>query len=147
MSNQPFVIERLFDVPVNRVWDALTKNEQMKKWYFQLADFKPVVGFEFSFTGKADENTEYTHLCTVTEVIPGKKLSYSWRYKGYPGYSVVSFELSEEGNKTRIKLTHEGIESFAAAGKDFRKENFAEGWSQILDKSLKGFLESKTVKA
>lgn len=147
MSNQPFVIERVLDAPVTRVWNALTKNEQMKKWYFQLADFKPVVGFEFSFTGQADEHTEYTHLCTVTEVVPGKKLSYSWRYEGYPGYSVVSFELSEEGNKTRLKLTHEGIESFAAGGKDFRKENFAEGWAHILDKSLKGFLETEAVNA
>jgi|SRR5450631_531591 uncharacterized protein YndB with AHSA1/START domain len=147
MSNQPFVIERVFDAPLSRVWDALTKNEQMKKWYFQMADFKPVVGFEFTFVGKADEHTEYTHLCTVTEVIPGKKLSYSWRYEGYPGYSVVSFELSEAGNKTRLKLTHEGIESFASGGKDFRKENFAEGWTHILDKSLKGFLETESVKA
>jgi len=45
MNNQPFIIERLFDVSVSKVWDALTKNEQMKKWYFQLPDFKVVVGF------------------------------------------------------------------------------------------------------
>ena len=36
MSNHPFVMECLFDAPVSRVWEALTKNEQMKKWYFQI---------------------------------------------------------------------------------------------------------------
>jgi uncharacterized protein YndB with AHSA1/START domain len=145
MSNQPFVIERVFDVSVSKVWDALTKNEQMKKWYFQLPDFKPVVGFEFTFSGQGKEATEYKHLCKVTEVIPGKKLTYSWCYDGYPGNSFVSFELFEEGKKTKLKLTHTGLDSFKDAGLDFAIENFAEGWTQILDRSLKSYLESKTV--
>ena len=72
MNNHPFVIECVFDVPVSRVWDALTLNEQMKKWYFQIADFKPDVGFEFRFIGKADEDIEYLHLCKITEVVPLK---------------------------------------------------------------------------
>ena len=78
MNIQPFEIERLLNAPVTNVWDALTKNEQLKEWYFQIADFKPVVGFEFQFIGKTEENKEYLHLCKVTEVVPGKKLVYSW---------------------------------------------------------------------
>lgn len=146
MSNQPFVIERLFDVPVTKVWDALTKNEQMKKWYFQLPDFKPVVGFEFTFSGGADDQRPYQHLCKVVEVIPGKKLAYSWRYDGYPGNSIVSFELFEEGKKTKLRLTHTGLETFDQANPDFAKKNFKEGWTSILDKSLKSFLEAESVK-
>jgi uncharacterized protein YndB with AHSA1/START domain len=142
MSNHPFEIERLFDAPVTKVWDALTKNVQLKEWYFQIADFKPVVGFEFQFIGKTEENKEYLHLCKVTEVVPGKKLVYSWRYDGLPGNSSVSFELFAEGQKTRLKLTHSGLESFAASGPDFVKQNFAVGWTYILDKSLKGYLEA-----
>ena len=141
MSNNPFVIERLFDTPISRVWNALTINEQMKKWYFNLADFKPVVGFEFSFIGKTEEGKEYLHLCKVTDVVAGKKLAYSWRYDGYPGNSVVSFDLSEEGGKTKIRLTHAGLETFASGGADFAKENFARGWTAILDQSLMGYLE------
>jgi uncharacterized protein YndB with AHSA1/START domain len=139
--NQPFVIERIFNVPVEKLWDAITKNEQMSKWYFQLADFKPVVGFEFRFTGKADENTEYLHICKITEVIDKKKLTYSWRYDGLPGISFVSFELFPQGDKTRLKLTHIGIERFASAGTHFEKQSFEKGWNYILDKSLKPFLE------
>ncbi len=99
MTSQPVVVEQLFNVPVARVWDALTKNEQMKKWYFQLEDFKPVTGFEFRFTAVGKEGKEFVHLCKVTEVVSGKKLDYSWRYDGYPGNSIVSFELFEEGKK------------------------------------------------
>jgi uncharacterized protein YndB with AHSA1/START domain len=142
MSNNPIEIERLFDVPSTKVWDALTKNEQMKEWYFQIAEFKPVVGFEFQFIGKTDENKEYLHLCKVTEVVPGKKLAFSWRYDGLPGNSIVTFELFAEGEKTRLKLTHTGIESFAIGGPDFVKENFVQGWTYILDKSLMGHLKA-----
>jgi uncharacterized protein YndB with AHSA1/START domain len=145
MSNQPFVLEQLYRVPVSKVWDAITNNEQMKKWYFQIPEFKPVVGFEFSFSGGA--NGEYKHLCKVTEVIPAKKLTHSWRYEGYPGNSFVSFELFEEGKKTKLKLTHSGLESFKEAGSDFRPEKFAEGWTYILGTSLRGYLEPETVRA
>jgi uncharacterized protein YndB with AHSA1/START domain len=147
MSNQPFVIERMFDVPITKVWNALTQNEQMKKWYFNLPDFKPVVGFEFQFTAGKEGHTLYKHLCRVTEVLPGKKLAYSWRYEGYPGDSLVTFELFEQGNKTRLKLTHAGLETLAAGGPDFAKENFAAGWTSILDQSLKRYLEKETVQA
>ncbi len=147
MNSEPIVIERLFDAPVTRVWDALTNNDQMKKWYFNLPEFRAVPGFEFTFLGGEEGGQQYKHLCRITEVVPGKKLVYSWRYDGYPGNSFVSFEFFEEGEKTRIRLTHTGIETFASGGNDFAKENFALGWTQILDKSLKGFLEFESVKA
>ncbi len=147
MSNHPIVVECLFDAPVSRVWEALTLNEQMKKWYFQIPEFKPEVGFEFRFIGKTEDGIEYLHLCKITEVLPFKKLVHSWRYDGIPGISFVSFELFEEDKKTRIKLTHTGTESFASGGRDFAGENFVGGWTYILGKSLKGYLEETVLKA
>ncbi len=127
MSNQPFVIEREFDAPVSRVWDALTNNEQMKKWYFQLADFKPVIGFEFHFYGGKEGGEQYKHICQVTEVVTGKKITYSWRYDGYPGISLVSFELFEKGNKTKLKLTHSGSGVICCFRSGFQKGKFCRG--------------------
>ncbi|HEY2347715.1 MAG TPA: SRPBCC domain-containing protein [Puia sp.] len=144
MSELPFIIERTYDVSVSKLWEVLTDNEQLKKWYFQMPDFKPMVGFEFSFSGGA--KSEYKHLCRVTEVVPKKRLAYSWRYEDYPGNSIVSFELSEEGKKTKLRLTHFGLESFKGAGPDFGKDKFAEGWTFILGKSLKEYLESETIR-
>lgn len=141
MNNEPFVIERTYNAPVEKVWKALTDNEQMKQWYFKIAAFKPEVGFEFTFEGGSEEKT-YTHLCKILEVIPNKKLSYSWHYKDYEGYSVVTFELFDEGNNTtRLKLTHTGLETFPQVSKDFAKESFAQGWTYITGTSLKNFLE------
>jgi uncharacterized protein YndB with AHSA1/START domain len=143
MNDKPLIFERELDAPAAKVWDALTNNAQMKKWYFQLADFQPVAGFEFNFKGGPDEQNQYTHLCKVTEAIPGKKIAYSWRYEGYPGISVVSFELFAEGNKTKLVLKHADLETFDQSNPDFAKSNFVMGWNAILDNSLKPFVERK----
>ena len=141
MNQEPFVIERTYNAPIEKVWKAITDKDQMKQWYFDIAEFKPEVGFEFQFKGGKDESQMYLHLCKITEVIPGKKLTYSWRYDGYEGISYVTFELFKEGTKTRLKLSHAGLETFSRNNPDFAKENFAEGWTQIVGTSLKTYLE------
>jgi uncharacterized protein YndB with AHSA1/START domain len=141
MKNEPFIIERTYNAPIKKVWEAISQKEKMKQWYFNLAEFKTEVGFEFQFSGGPDEGNQYLHLCKVTEVVPGKKLTYSWRYDGYPGNSFVTFELFEEGDKTKLKLTHAGLESFDANNPDFDKKNFEQGWTQIIGTSLKEFLQ------
>ena len=84
MKNEPFVIERTYHASLARVWKAITDKDQMKQWYFDIAQFKPEVGFEFSFKGE-NEGRVYVHLCKIAEVITERKLSYSWRYEGHPG--------------------------------------------------------------
>jgi len=133
-------IERTFNAPVARVWQALTDVDQMRQWYFDLKEFRPEVGFEFEFVVEHEGNN-YHHLCKVTEVIPQKKIAYTWRYEGEPGNSLVTFELFGEGEKTRLKLTHEGIESFPKTPAYARK-NFEAGWTAIIGSELKQFVEN-----
>jgi uncharacterized protein YndB with AHSA1/START domain len=143
MNNEPFVIERIYNAPANLVWEALTDKTKVKQWYFNLPDFKAEVGYEFEFKGGPTEDRQYIHHCKITEVIPGKKLKYSWAYVGYSGTSYVSFELFPENGKTKLRLTHEGLETFPANNPDFAKTNFAEGWTHIVGISLKEFVEKK----
>jgi uncharacterized protein YndB with AHSA1/START domain len=138
---EPIILERILDAPVGRVWTALTDVDQMREWYFDLKEFKPQVGFEFEFIVEHDGNT-YHHLCRVTDVVPGKKIAYTWRYKGEPGDSLVTIELSPEGEKTRLKLTHSGIETFPKTPAYARK-NFEAGWTSIIGTELKQFVEQK----
>ena len=141
MAKEPLVIERTFNTPVDKVWSAISNKEEMKTWYFDLAAFRPEVGFDFQFEGGPDDK-KYLHLCKVTEAIPNKKLTYSWRYDGYEGNSFVTFELFPEGERTRLRLTHSGLETFPA-NPDFAKENFVGGWDHIIGKSLPDYLEKK----
>jgi uncharacterized protein YndB with AHSA1/START domain len=139
METEPFVIERTYNATADRVWQAITDKDKMKEWYFDLKEFEPKFGFEFEFSGGPPEKS-YLHLCKVTEVIPGEKLTHSWKYDGYAGNSFVTWELFDEGDKTRVKLTHAGLETFPA-DPDFAKENFALGWNHILGVSLSEYLE------
>lgn len=141
-TTEPFVIERLLNAPVALVWKAISNKEEMKKWYFDLAEFKPEVGFEFSFTGGSEEKS-YLHLCKVTVAEEEKKLAYTWRYDEYEGNSEVTFELFAEGDKTRLVLTHTGLETFPKNNKDFARESFEEGWTFIIGKSLPEYLEKQ----
>lgn len=140
MKNEPFVIERTLNAPAEKVWKAITDKDQMKQWYFDLSEFKPEVGFEFTFNGGSEDKV-YVHLCKVTKVEPGKTLQYSWRYDGYPGNSFVTFELTPEGTMTKLKLTHEGLETFPTDNKDFARSSFEGGWTHIIGKSIVEFVE------
>ena len=51
-SIQPFTIERTLNAPAEKVWKAITDKEQMKQWYFDIAEFEPTIGFEFTFSGE-----------------------------------------------------------------------------------------------
>jgi uncharacterized protein YndB with AHSA1/START domain len=131
----PFVIERTFNSPVSRVWKALTDKDEIRQWSFTIAEFEPRVGFDFTFYGE-HETTRFVHFCRITEIIPERKMTYSWRYEGVIGISFVSFELFPEGDKTRLRLTHTGLENFAHAGPHYVRTNFMTGWTSIFDQGL-----------
>jgi uncharacterized protein YndB with AHSA1/START domain len=133
------VIERTFKAPVARVWKALTDADEMRAWYFDLTEFKPEVGFEFEFTVE-HEGARYQHLCKITEVIPQKKIAYTWRYAGEKGDSLVTFELFAKGDKTGLRLTHEGLDTFPKVPA-YARANFEKGWTEIIGSSLKQFVE------
>ncbi len=138
----PIIIEKIYNAPIERIWQALTDKDQMKQWYFDIPAFKPEVGFEFQFYGEGKTGERFLHCCEITDAVENKKLRHSWRYEGYKGYSFVTFELFDVGGKTRLKLTHEGLATFpVTANNDFAKANFEEGWTYITGISLKEFVE------
>jgi len=142
MESTPIYVKRTLSAPVPEVWQAITDRDEMAAWYFDLEAFEPKLGFEFQFTGKGHKGEQYVHLCKITEVRHEQKISYSWKYQGYPGESLVSFELEPEGHETRIKLSHSGIETFPK-DPDFARERFNAGWTELICNSLKNYLKNK----
>jgi uncharacterized protein YndB with AHSA1/START domain len=143
------VVERTLNAPVARVWKALIDVDQMREWFLPCwrqdewsgPQFKPEIGFEFEFVVEREGN-RYHHLCRVTEVIPQKKIAYTWRYKGEPGDSLVTFELWPAGEKTKLRLMHEGLETFPQKPAYDRK-NFETGWMRLIDTELRQLVEQK----
>jgi uncharacterized protein YndB with AHSA1/START domain len=138
---EPLLIERTFNAPIDLVWHTISTPEGMKHWFFELKAFEAEVGFQFSFTGGKDGQT-FLHLCTVAEVVVQKRLSFTWRYDGYTGNSLVVIELFPEGRGTRVRLTHHGLETFPTIP-IFDRANFNMGWTHIIGTSLKEAVETK----
>jgi len=125
-----------FSHPLETVWDYLTKPELMELWLMKN-DFQPIVGLDFQFRTKPIPGLDFDGIfyCKVLEIIPFKKLSYSW--KSGPGDgeitldSVVVWKLQPTDKGTEILLEHSG---FA------KKENLNfynglnQGWLEKFDK-------------
>jgi len=143
METKPLIVERILNAHASRIWEALTDNSKMKEWYFKLENFEPRVGYEFQFYGQGSTGEKFLHLCRITTVEPEKKLSYTWKYDGIEGNSEVSFELFPEGDKTLVRITHTGLESFPQDHPDFAGSSFSAGWNHILGISLKEYVEKQ----
>jgi uncharacterized protein YndB with AHSA1/START domain len=96
------------------VWDYLTKPELIEQWLMKN-DFLPIIGHDFQFITKPLPDYDFDGIvyCKVLEVIPLKKLSYSW--KGGPGNnkitldSIVVWTLQAKEDGTELSLEHSGF--------------------------------------
>lgn len=132
---------------VDRVWEALTHPDKMKKWYFNISNFEAKEGeiFDFIVSITDEEGVhDFRHLFKILEVIPNKKLKHSWEYPGHsPGISTLTWEVIPEGESTRVILTHEGLENISDEdSRYFSKASFISGWKDIL-KGMKEKLEKE----
>jgi uncharacterized protein YndB with AHSA1/START domain len=133
-------VEAVFDATKSQVWEALTNNEIMKIWYFDISNFKLEVGTEFSFY--EGEKKEYLHEGEILKVEQNKVLQHTWKHpQQFKGSSILTWEIEEIGdNKVKVSLTHEGLENFADGGPNFAPANYEMGWNAIVKTNLRNYL-------
>ena len=142
-SNTPVIVKQNFNVPIAIIWEAITQPAQMRQWFFNnIPDFKATVGFKTSFMVKTPER-DFLHEWEITNVIPFKKISYYWKYKGYKGLSLVNFELFEKGSSNTLELSHETLENFDKNIPEFTTESCTQGWQYFIQQRLKDYLAKK----
>jgi len=99
------------------VWACLTDPDLMEQWLMP-SDFKPVVGHQFKFVSKPKVKMGWDGItyCEVLEIVPLKKLVFSWKGGPKPGVisldSQVSWELKEVKGGTQLVLAHTGFRGF-----------------------------------
>jgi activator of HSP90 ATPase len=132
--------ERLFSASRNRIYDALTEVRQFAK-IVQLsgamqsvpagtkaAEISRQVGGAFSIFGG--------HIVGMQlELVPNQRIVQAWRVVDWkPGdYSIVRFELVEQGKQTKVVFDHRGFPQGAA-------EHLASGWEEHYWEPLGKFL-------
>ena len=140
-TDDPVIVEQIFNSSIDKVWKAITELNQMTQWFFEnIPSFKPEVGFETRFDVHVEDKT-FPHLWKITEVIPMKKITYNWRYEGYLGDAYVTFELFELNGQTKLKLTYKVVVSFSEDIPEFSRKMAIEGWSYFIKASLKEYLD------
>jgi len=121
------------NAPASKVWDALTKPEQIKQYMFGTqvtTDWH--VGSPITYKGEW-KGKAYEDKGKVLEIEPRKRLvSTFWSsLAGLPdtpeNYKTVSYELAPEGDRTRLTITQDNNASNEEA-------NEAEkNWRVVLD--------------
>ena len=128
-------LERLLDAPVETVWRYLTEAELRSQWFMGGTDATGLGAFELLVDHdnlSADDvpypasyaefkGARWTE--TVTRFEPPHLLETSFQ-GGKNG--TVTYELSREGERTRLVLTHSGIVSPVGA------QDFGSGWTSHL---------------
>jgi uncharacterized protein YndB with AHSA1/START domain len=103
-----------FAHPPETVWEYLTKPELMELWLMKN-DFQPIIGLDFQFRTNPIPSLDFDGIfyCKVLEIVPFKKLSYSWRSGPGEGEitldSVVVWKLQPTDKGTDLFLEHSGF--------------------------------------
>jgi uncharacterized protein YndB with AHSA1/START domain len=137
-------MERLLSAPVETVWRYLTEGQLRQQWFAGGGDIEGTGPLQMVFDHDrlSSEPVPYPAEYAASkgavnkeEVIrfePPHLLAFTF---GEGRNGVATFELSREGEKTRLILTHSGIQSPTGA------MNFGSGWNShlaVLQEKLAG---------
>lgn len=105
-------IKRIYDAPVEAVWDAWTDPEQVAQWWgprgFTLTTHSKDLrtGGHWNYTMHGPDGTDYPNTTQYLEVVPHKKLVYDHGgHEDRPPMFRVTVLFSETGGKTKMDMS------------------------------------------
>jgi len=129
------------NVPISKVWDALTKPDLIKQYLFGTevtTDWQ--VGSSITYTGKWEGKT-YEDKGKILQSEPGRLLvSTFWSsLSGLPdvpeNYKTIRYELSTEDDATRLTITQDNNDTQEEAN------HSEQNWKVVLE-GIKKLLEN-----
>ena len=142
MATKPsLVLKRRIKAAPEKVYEAWTRPEQMTRWWGVTENPKPPVaetdlrvGGRFRVQFWDPKNEHHSVSGTYREVVPNRKLSFSWAWQSTPEReSQVTIDLKPEGDSTVLTLTHEQFFDEKA------RDDHRRGWTLALDNLEKVF--------
>ena len=108
--------EITFRVGPSRIYEALTNSTRFAELTGAPASGDGIEGAAFSGFGG---HITGRHV----ELVPNRRVVQAWRAKTWPDgvYSIVKFELTADGNGTKLVFEHSGFPEDA-------KEHLSQGW-------------------
>jgi uncharacterized protein YndB with AHSA1/START domain len=136
-------IKRFINAPRERVYAAWTDPVQLKEWWGPkevrtlkiVADIR--VGGKYRWNLVNQEGEEMSVFGEYRELVPGKKVVFTWKWdddEAWENYtSEVSVEFSDRDGGTELLLKHEQLPS------EESRDRHNEGWNSVLDRLEKFF--------
>lgn len=126
------MLERIYNHPVEKVWDALTDPAKMTIWFLKAEwDFRP--GGKIKFTFPDEHQTETYGRFTAIE--PFKLMEFIWHNDDGNPDELARWELFDESDTTRLVLTYTRVRESLAA-------SVSTGWHIVLN-DFSDFLDGK----
>jgi len=120
--------EQLFKHSIEKVWNAISNQEEISTWFLK-ADFKPELGYAYSFKSEGESCTEINGV--VKEADP-YTLIYTWVVQDTNVETVVTWKLEEVEQGTKLYLEHSGISDYAGDTAIKMFDNFNGGWDNCV---------------
>ena len=143
------VINRVFDLPISKVWQAWTDAETFKKWWgpkdftCPSSKMEAKVGGKYLSCMRGPDGKEYWSTGVVKEFIPERKLVVTDSFSdekgnikpasdyGMPGdwpkELLLTVYLEEADGATKMKIRHQGVP-------EEMREDCIKGWNESFDK-------------
>lgn len=116
--------ERVFNHSIDRVWNAISKEEEISTWFIK-ADFKAEKGYRYTFFSEGENCTQISG--EVKEATP-YTLIYSWIVQNTDVITTVKWSLKEFEGKTKLYLEHSGISGYDGETAVSMFNSFDAGW-------------------
>ncbi|TGK20156.1 SRPBCC domain-containing protein [Leptospira fluminis] len=128
MDTRSIVKEFRYDFPLEKVWSAVTVNEELIHWLADKVTGRPKIGAKFSWTWNLGPEGELTSNGIYKKIIPFEELILEW--EDHPAGSIeLKLEFEKDGDgATILRLTNSGYPS----GEKFDHwiEAASEGWDE-----------------
>lgn len=137
--NDVITKEVLFNHPIEKVWDAITKADEISTWFIP-ADFKAEKGYKYTFTSLPNEKGCTVISGEVKNAIP-YLLIYTWIVAEMKTETTVTWELKTTSEGTKLVLEHSGIANYEGETAVAMFESFNGGWDNCIS-GLTGYLKN-----
>jgi len=113
VENLSLIVERLYNVPRQLVWDAWTKPEHVSLWWgyggvpLYVCDVDLRQGGSYRYVQKGEDGTEYPFIGSYREVTSPTRLVYTQIFdvETYNEHESVTYDTFEEIEGEKTKLT------------------------------------------
>ncbi|NMH87070.1 SRPBCC family protein [Flavivirga algicola] len=122
--------EKVFKHPIDKVWNAISKAEEISAWFIQ-ADFKAEKGYKYTFTSEPNEKGCTVISGEVKESNP-YKLVYTWIVAEMKVETTVTWQLEPTEDGTKLYLEHSGISNYEGETAVHMFESFNGGWDNCI---------------